>query len=229
MGRYRLILYHRRGYRDSGPVQATSIGQQAADCYALLRQLDVTRAHVVGHSLGGVIAIQLALEHPEAVHSLVLMEPALFGGTTGQAYRESLVQAERRYTEQPAEVIVSQFLEMRFGADYRSGLERRCPGAYEAAVVDSRTTFQVDLPALRAWEADERTIKQLRLPVLSVIGAESEHLSPRFGEVHRLLQEWLPQAESYVLPEAAHGLMMQNPAEMATALAAFLERHPIYR
>src|SRR5215218_9684751 len=60
-GRYRLILYHRRGYADSsrasGPV---SVAQQAADCRALLRHLGVQRAHVVGHSYGGIVALQLA-------------------------------------------------------------------------------------------------------------------------------------------------------------------------
>src|SRR5438034_89053 len=53
-GRYRFITYHRRGYLGSshtpGPL---TIARQAADCGALLRQLGVPRAHVVGHSLGG--------------------------------------------------------------------------------------------------------------------------------------------------------------------------------
>src|ERR1700737_2633487 len=59
--RYLLITYHRRGYvgstRTPGPV---SVARQAADCRALLDYLGVARAHVVGHSLGGCIALQLA-------------------------------------------------------------------------------------------------------------------------------------------------------------------------
>jgi pimeloyl-ACP methyl ester carboxylesterase len=76
-GRYRLILYHRRGYgsssRTSGPV---SVSQQAADCRALLRHLDMERAHVVGHSYGGGVALQLALDTPGVAHSLALLEPS---------------------------------------------------------------------------------------------------------------------------------------------------------
>jgi len=88
---YRLILYHHRGYADSsrasGPV---SIAQQAADCRALLHHLGVQRAHVVGHSYGGIVALQLALDTPGVVHSLALLEPELMVGASAQAYRESL-------------------------------------------------------------------------------------------------------------------------------------------
>jgi pimeloyl-ACP methyl ester carboxylesterase len=41
------------------------------------------------------------------------------------------------------------------------------------------------------------------------------------------MQDWLPNTENFVLPSAAHGLMMQNPSGMAEQLAAFLKRHPI--
>ena len=82
-GRYRLIRYHRRGYagssRASGPV---SVARQAADCRALLRHLGVERAHVVGHSYGGAVALQLALDTPGVAHSLALLEPALMVGAS---------------------------------------------------------------------------------------------------------------------------------------------------
>jgi pimeloyl-ACP methyl ester carboxylesterase len=80
-GHYRLILYHRRGYagssRASGPV---SVAQEAADCRALLRHLGMDRAHVVGHSYGGDVALQLALDTPRVVYSLALLEPGLAVG-----------------------------------------------------------------------------------------------------------------------------------------------------
>ena len=82
--RYQLVRYHRRGFAGSAPVPAPfSIAQQAADCLALLRYLDIERAHVVGHSSGGTIALQLALDAPEAVHSLVLLEAALLDVPSG--------------------------------------------------------------------------------------------------------------------------------------------------
>jgi pimeloyl-ACP methyl ester carboxylesterase len=79
-----LVRYHRRGYAGSSPVTAPfTLGQQAADCRALLEHLGIERAHVVGHSSGGAIALQLALDAPQVVHSLILLEPALLDVPSG--------------------------------------------------------------------------------------------------------------------------------------------------
>src|SRR5262249_34503543 len=76
--RYRLILYHRRGFASSShPSQPLSIADHAADCRELMRALGLERVHVVGYSFGGVIALQLALDFPSAVHSLAVLEPPL--------------------------------------------------------------------------------------------------------------------------------------------------------
>ena len=84
-GRYQLIRYHRRGYAGSSPTAGPiSVARQAADCRALLRHLGVARAHVVGHSYGGAVALQLALDTPEVAHSLALLEPALLVGASAQ-------------------------------------------------------------------------------------------------------------------------------------------------
>jgi pimeloyl-ACP methyl ester carboxylesterase len=222
---YQLITYHRRGYRGSSPASGSvSLVQQAADCRSLLRYLGVERAHVVGHSFGGSIGVQLALDAPDVVHSLALLERALFGRDTGQAYRESLARGEQRYQEGPADVVVDEFLKMRFGPGYRTALEQALPGAFEQAVADSRATFEMDLPGLREWRSDEEEIQRITQPVLNVLGGESEALWPRFGEVYRLVLGWLPHAEGFILPGTTHGLMLQNPQGMAEALASFWRR-----
>src|SRR5262245_23767795 len=80
---YRALSYHRVGYAGSsrlpGPV---SIAQQASHCRSLMRRLDIERAHVVGHSSGGNIALQLALDSPDAVFSR-----PVGAGVTGGAER----------------------------------------------------------------------------------------------------------------------------------------------
>ena len=74
---YRLIIYHRRGYAGSSRTPGSvTVSQQAADCRALLRHLGVERVHIVGHSFGGAVALQLSLDDPEAIHSLALLEPS---------------------------------------------------------------------------------------------------------------------------------------------------------
>ena len=72
--RHRVLAFDNRGAgRTDKPDEPYSISQMATDTAGLMRALGIERAHVVGMSLGGRIAIDLALEHPERVRSLVLV------------------------------------------------------------------------------------------------------------------------------------------------------------
>lgn len=225
---YQVIGYHRRGYAGSTPTLGpVTLARQAADCRTLLGHLGVERAHVVGHSYGGSVALQLALDFPDIVHSLALLEPALFGGSTGPAYRDALARGERRYRAASAAVVVDEFLRPRFGAGYRATLDQVLPGAFGQAVADAGTWFELEAPALRSWSFGETEMRRIAHPVLAVLGGESDALWPRFGETHRLLLTWMPHAEGFVLPGATHLMLAENPRGIAEALAAFYLRHPL--
>jgi pimeloyl-ACP methyl ester carboxylesterase len=226
-GSYRLVNYHRRGYLGSTHSTApVSIAQQVADARALMNLLGIQKAHVVGHSFGGVVALQLALDAPEVVQTLALLEPALAVGASGQAYRESLANAMRRYREVGAAVVVDEFLQARWPG-YRASLEKVLPGAFDQAVADAPTTFESELPGLLDWGFDEAQARRITQPVLSVLGSESDALWPRFGETHRTLCAWLPHAEAFILSGATHFLQVENPRDMAEGLARFFKSHPI--
>ena len=86
-GRYQLIRYHKRGWVGSTHTPPpVSIGDHAADAAALLDHLGVRRAHIAGHSTGASIGAQLALDHPEKVHTLTLLEPTLVSLPLGSAF-----------------------------------------------------------------------------------------------------------------------------------------------
>lgn len=75
--RYQVIAFDNRGAgRSEKPMGAYSIGQMADDAAALLDALDVSTSHVFGMSLGGMIAQEYVLRHPQRVRALIL------GGTT---------------------------------------------------------------------------------------------------------------------------------------------------
>lgn len=224
-GRYRLVLYHRRGYGSSSRASGTvSVAQQAADCRALLRHLGLERAHVVGHSYGGAVALQLALDTPGVVHSLALLEPALMVGASAEGYRESLARGLVRYREAGAAVVVDESLEAR-SPGYRAVLDRVLPGAFAQAVVDAKITFEGELPGLLDWHFGEAAARRIRQSTLSVLGGASEALWSRFGETHRLLMASVPNVEEFVLPGATHLLQLEDPQGLAEGLAAFWKRH----
>jgi pimeloyl-ACP methyl ester carboxylesterase len=224
-GRYRLILYHRCGYAGSSHVSGpVSVAQQAADCRALLRYLGVERAHVVGHSYGGIVALQLALDTPGVAHSLALLEPGLMVGASAQGYRESLARGVERYREAGAAVVVDEFLQARWPG-YRATLDLVLPGAFDQAVADAGTWFEREVSGQLGWRFGEAEARRISQPTLSVLGGESDALWSRFGETQRLLLAWLPHAEGFVLPGTTHFMQIQDPRGMAEALGAFWARH----
>lgn len=231
-GRYRLITYRRRGYGGTSqaiPQRPISAEQQAADCAGLMRYLGVDRAHVVGHSFGGSVAIQLALDAPELVRSLALLEPALFVGGSAQAYRESLMMSRERYRAEGPGAVMEEFFRARWPEYSRSALEQVVPGAFEQALADAPTTFELDI-GLTDWGFDKNQAQRISQPALVVLGGDSPALHPRFEETYGQLLDWLPHGEGLVVPAATHLFQLESAeisATLATALAEFFMRHPL--
>ncbi|WP_433363962.1 alpha/beta fold hydrolase [Actinoplanes sp. CA-142083] len=221
-GAYRLIRCHRPGYGDSdrmaGPV---TVARMADQCRDLLCHLGAERAHVVGHSSSAVIALQLALDHPEVVRSLALLETAVLDVPSGPFAGEAL----RAYTEGNHAAAVDTWMRGVCGPDYRKAFEAVLPGAIDRAVADADTFFGQELPAVRAWSFGPAEARSLTQPVLLVLGERSADVSPAFAERHALLRDWLPHAEAFELPGANHLMHLQNPRGLAERLAAFFTRH----
>ena len=224
---YRLISYHRRGYVGSSRGdEIADVAELADDCRRLLLHLGVRRAHVVGHSFGGLIGLRLALDAPRLVRTLSLLEVGLLIGESANAYRQALLRSRERFREVGAKVAVDEFLRMRW-PEYQEHLDNALPGAAEQAVSDAATFFEADLPAgldFRFGSEDARLVTQ---PVFVALGEGSVSLDPRFRETYDLLLSWLPNAEGYVLPDATHLLQVENPRAIAEALAEFCGRHPL--
>jgi pimeloyl-ACP methyl ester carboxylesterase len=127
---YRRILYHRRGYAGSSPVQGPgSIARDAADCQALLNALGIERAHVVGLSYSAAVVLQLAVDAPNLVHSLTLLEPPPVHVPSTPEFRAicTLLQATR-HAHGPTAAL-DEFAALVFGPDWWVAVERDLPGA----------------------------------------------------------------------------------------------------
>jgi pimeloyl-ACP methyl ester carboxylesterase len=236
---YRVLNYHRRGFAGSShPPGRAMIADQVADCKALLQHLGIKRTHAIGHSLGGVIAMQLALDHPDMVQSLVLMEPALMGAIAKAeaGNRPEAAASQRQFVEGMDKVqqifqtgdrrgALNAFLETRAGDAFRGVLDWLTKtGEFDQAVRDADTFLQVEMPAAFAWQFTPADAKRIKQPVLSILGA---HSPPRAQMVHAGLTAWVPQTEKLVLPNAEHTLAMMDPPGMAKAFVDYFKRHPM--
>ena len=230
--RYRVVSYHRVGYAGSSrPVGPVSIVQQAAHLRGLMRHLGIERAHLVGHSSGGNIVLQLAFDAPDLVRSLVLMEPALPVTTLGPermlTMRAAMAPVFEAYGVGDKASAVDGFMRGVSGPGYRVVLDRALPGAFEQAVLDADTFFGQELPSLQEWSLRREDAARITQPVLSVVGAKSKQLSPIWAARHQMVLSWLPKAEGLVLPDATHLLHVEHPRAVAEALAAFFAQHPV--
>jgi pimeloyl-ACP methyl ester carboxylesterase len=225
---YYLVCYHRAGCAGSSHIAGSiSLAQQAAHCRSLMRHLNIERAHIVGHSSSANIALQLALDAPEVVHSLALLEPALMTVPSAQTARAFVAIALERYQAGDSAGAVDMFLQGVCGSGYRDVLERELAGGFDQYVADAGTFFGQELPALQQWSFSREDASRITQPVLAVLGARSNEVSPIWGERQELLLSWLPNVEPFILSDAAHLLQVENPRGMAEGLAAFFARHPL--
>jgi pimeloyl-ACP methyl ester carboxylesterase len=224
---FRVIHYHRRGYGNSErPEAPVTMRQQAADCRAVMQYLGVERAHCVGQSYGGAILLQMALDFPDAVHSLALLEPALpsvLGNS--QAFTETVGKVVALYSSEDRAGALATFGEEVAGADFRAVFDQTLPpGHFERWVADADTIFQSDLPALQQWQFTHEDAVRITKPVLNLRGANTR---PYFKEIHETVRTWLPRAEHSELADATHAILQTNPEGAAERLVSFFSLHPM--
>jgi pimeloyl-ACP methyl ester carboxylesterase len=222
---YRKIVYHRRGYAGSSPVRPPgSVARDASDCRALLTALQIPRAHVVGFSYSGAVALQFAADSPEYVQTLTVVEPPPVHIPSAPEFRaanDRLVEARRSLGPEAA---LDEFLTRVIGPRWRTDVEEHLPGAAAQMQRDATTFFDVDLPALLVWRFGREDAHRISCPTLYIGGTESGRW---FAEVRDLILEWFPRAHDVMIDGGDHSLMLTHSQEVAAASTRFASRYPI--
>jgi 3-oxoadipate enol-lactonase len=223
---YRLVTYNRRGFAGSSRApRPFTIEQQAADAIAVLDRVGADRVHLVGHSYGGAIALEMARRYPHRVASLALLEAAVPAiAEPDPQWVEVLTSAISLYQQGDARGAV-----IKFGNAVSPGFWDAMTAAgmthmQEQAMADAATFFEVELPALQQWQFGADDLRRVNIPALVVYGAESRP-SSRAGDM--ALARMLPQAKPKEIFGAGHELQMKQPHAVAEALSTFLRTHRI--
>jgi pimeloyl-ACP methyl ester carboxylesterase len=223
---YRFVHYHRAGCRGSASLTGeVTLAEHATHAHLLMQHLGIARAHVVGHSSSGNIALQLALDGYDAVHSLAVLEPALMGVPSEATSRVFVGSALQQYRAGKPAAAIDTFLCGVCGPGYRTVLDRALPGSFDHAVADAETFFEQEMPALQQWSFGRDEATFIMQPAVAVVGARSLSYDPIWGERHQLLLDWLPNVKPLVVPETSHLMQVESPAAVAQGLVEFFMRH----
>jgi pimeloyl-ACP methyl ester carboxylesterase len=225
---YQLIRYHKRGWAGSTHTPSpVSVEDHAADAASLLEHLGVRHAHVAGHSSGAAVAAQLALDTPDVVTTLILMELTLLSVPSGEAFLQGAGPTFEAYGSGDHEAAVALFLSAVSGMDWptcRAVLDERVPGAVEHAIKDADTFFGVELPALTRWTFGPEQAAAINRPTLSVLGSQT---LPLWVDVASFLLSSLPYVAECTIEDVGHFLHIQNSEPVALAIGEFLARNPM--
>jgi 3-oxoadipate enol-lactonase len=215
-GRLTAIRYDLRGHGDStkapGPY---SVELLAADALALLDHLGVARCHVAGHSLGGLVAQQLAIGAPGRVDRLVLLS-TVAGRTAEEKARvlERLALVRDGIPGEHFRRSIERWFTDEFRRDHPDVIERYLarnmendPAGYAAAYRVLATTDLAD------------ALHRITAPTLVVTGDGDIGSNPRMA---RLMHERIAGSRLQVLPGLRHSILVEAPALVARLLVEFL-------
>jgi pimeloyl-ACP methyl ester carboxylesterase len=218
--RYRAIRYDLPGFgRSQLPARLYAAHEEVA---SLLRSLGVGRAHVVGVSWGGRIALDFTLTHPQMVSALVLVCPTVSG--------EQPSEAVRRFGEQEEALLERGDLAAATELNLRMWVDgpRRAPGQVDPSVRErvremQHHAFTVPMPeGFEPLSLEPPAIERLaevRVPTLVVVG--DHDVEDKLAFADRLTAE-IPGARKIVIAGAAHMVSMEQPAEFNRIVLDFL-------
>ena len=191
-----------------------------ADILGLMDELGLKPAHLIGCSIGGSMAIDFALEHPERISKLVLVGPGV-GGTNFSAKHPELV-AEMEAAEKAGDHRAILESDARFWLD-----GPRRPAGYVKDPIrklffEMDTNFDSDWNAAPTDKIEPPAVNRLHeitAPTLVVVGDEDV---PMVFDAVELLMEKVPHARKAVIHDAAHLPNLEHPDEFNRIVLEFL-------
>jgi 3-oxoadipate enol-lactonase len=192
-----------------------------ADIVGLLDHLGIEQAHVVGCSMGGTVAVDIALEHPERVARLILVGSGVSGAEFGQA--DKALFADVDAADEKGDLDAVNRAEVRLWVDGPHRAEGAAPPKIRDLVLDmNRRAMRSDWSAATHKAIDPPAIDRLgsvQAPTLVVVGDED---MPHVGVVAGVLESKIPGARKVVIKGAAHLPSLERPDEFNRILRDFL-------
>jgi pimeloyl-ACP methyl ester carboxylesterase len=223
---HRVIAYSRRYTWPNvapGPGADASVARQVDDLAALITGLGIRPAHVVGHSYAGLIALILALQHPELVRTLVLEEPTVPSMLAAAPGSESDLKSFQDFGAALQPALASGEAE-RIASTVINFV---APGAFASMPPEMHAMFVGNAPSYRA-EAGPRPpvtcqdVARITVPTLVLTGERSPS---GFRHIAAIVANCAPRGNIAMIPRAGHPMQLDNPQVFNETVLTFLAQH----
>jgi len=212
--RFRIVRYDLRGHGgSSAPPGPYTLEQLADDVPAILDALGIAKAHLVGTSLGGMLAQQVGIRHGGRLLSLTLANTAAQQGAP-QAWEDRIATARQSGIAPLAEPTLQRW----FTPAYLQAQPQDVARIRDILMGTSVEGFAGCAAAVRDL-ANLQQLPQVRVPTLVIVGSEDKGTPPELG---RQIAEAIPDARLVTLP-AAHQAAIEVPQAFCEAWLRFVD------
>lgn len=216
---YQVIRYDSRGYGRSA-LPTDEDYSHSDDLKALMNHLQISKAHVIGLSMGGSIAIKFTLDYPESVTALIAVDATLEGYKWSPDYGTSLDSIFSIGREVGHDAALERWLNFEIFEPAMQNPEvatrlKEIISDYSGYAWSSNTVnwgISTDPPAI------ER-LNEINIPTLVIIGGCD---SPDFHTIASTLEQQIPNVRKVVIPGVGHMANMEKSAEFNKIVLDFL-------
>jgi len=217
--RFKVVRYDVRGFGKSALPIVGKEYSHTEDLKALLNQLGIDYAYVIGSSMGGRIALDFALEYPEVTKALILVDSSL-GGFEDWSKINSDLKEERACAKQKGVEAAKNLLKKK---PYFLKLALMKPDVAvrtKQMISDYSGWHFVNTDPCRSLDppAIER-LQEIRIPTLIIVG---ENDSPDFHKIADILNKKIQNSKRITMKGAGHVPNMEAPREFNEAVSSFL-------
>jgi len=216
--KYRVIVYDNRGIGASSDANGPfSIADMASDAKAVLEAAGSGSAHVLGVSMGGMIAQEFALNYPDAVRSLILAVTTCGGREAILADGKVLAALQSQSSMSAEDAFWAIAPAIYDDATPRSVLEEDL--AAKQSERQTRQNYLAQLQAIMAWPGTFSRLDQIKAPTFVLHGANDKLVPPQNG---RDLARAIPNARLVEIDNASHMFAADQPERSITEILSFL-------